>query len=69
MKSSGLKKGDTVVMVNCFEMESPKNKGRRFIVSSDPRELCGSEVCRLMYENSCARAYTAFATEYLKKVT
>lgn len=56
----GLKIGDQVIMVNCLEAQTYKN--RIWKVRSSTWNLCGTEVVLL-------EGYTGgFATEFLKKL-
>lgn len=60
-----MKIGDRVTMHGCGEATFDKNKDRVFVVASVPRDLCGSEVVSIDYEDTGGRAYTSFATEFL----
>jgi hypothetical protein len=57
---SGLKPGDNVNMIDCFEAQ--KYKDRIWKVMSEPWDLCGSEVVKLKDKPG------GFATRCLKKV-
>jgi len=58
----GLKPGDKVKMVNCYEARLEKNKDKVFEVKSGPGEICGQEVVKL-------DGYPGgFATKFLVKV-
>lgn len=61
-----IKKQDRVKMHTCGEAKFPKNLDQTFIVSSEPRMLCGTEVVAIDLECTGERAYTAFATEFLE---
>ncbi len=61
-KPSGLKPGDKVVMHTCLESKSGKYKDKIWTVTSEPWDLCGSEVVLL------GGFRGGFATEFLKKV-
>lgn len=59
---SGLKIGDSVMMVNCYEAE--KYPDKVWVVRSEPWEVCGSEVVLLEgksggFDTSCLRKVTA----------
>ena len=56
-----LQKGDKVVMHTCYEAELEKYKNKVWTVTSNPWDLCGSEVVNLEGFSG------GFATEYLKK--
>ena len=58
----GLKPGDSVRMVNCYEAELSKNKDKVWRVRSEPWELCGAEVVLLEGKSG------GFATCYLEKI-
>lgn len=60
--SSGLKPGDQVVMVNCFEAKSEENKDKIWLVTTEPWDVCGSEVVKLEGKRG------GFATKCLRKV-
>jgi hypothetical protein len=60
-RKSGLKPGDKVVIVNCFEAD--KYTGRIWEVETNPWDLCGSEVVLLKGHSG------GFDTARLKKVT
>lgn len=60
--AEGLKPGDHVIMVNCYEARLDKYKGQVFEVRSEPWDLCGSEVVMLKGKSG------GFATEFLYKV-
>ena len=57
---SGLKSGDRVTIVNCYEAE--KYNGRIWTVESEPWECCGSEIVLLEGKSG------GFDTSRLKKV-
>jgi ssDNA-binding Zn-finger/Zn-ribbon topoisomerase 1 len=61
-KKHDLKPGDKVVMYGCAEAELEKYKGKIWTVTSEPWNLCGSQV--VMLEGFRG----GFATEFLKKV-
>lgn len=61
-KSSGLKIGDRVVMVNCFEAKAEKNKDKIWVITSEPWDVCGSEIVKLDGKRG------GFATKFLRKV-
>jgi hypothetical protein len=61
-KPSGLHEGDKVVMHTCSEASLEKYKDKVFICTSEPWDLCGSEV--IMIDG----VRGGFATEYLRKV-
>ena len=65
IKLSGLKPGDRVRIVNCYEARSGKYEGIVFNVTCEPRIVSGSEVVRLESE---VKTFPAFATEFLEKV-
>ena len=58
----GLKPGDHVIMVNCYEAGLDKYKNKVFTVISEPWDLCGNEVVKLEGISG------GFATKFLKKV-
>ena len=62
-KPSGLKPGDQVRMVNCYEAHLEKYQGKVWTVASDPGDLCGSEVVKLEGFRG------VFATDCLEKVS
>jgi|WetSurMetagenome_2_1015567.scaffolds.fasta_scaffold1809900_2 hypothetical protein len=57
---SGLKPGDRVFMVDCYEAE--KYAGRAWTVESEPWECCGSEIVLLEGKSG------GFDTSRLKKL-
>ena len=59
--AKGLKPGDKVVMVDCYEARLTTNQGKVWTVASEPWMLCGSEVVKL--EGKAG----GFATKYLKR--
>lgn len=61
-KPSGLKEGNKVVMHTCAESRMEKYKDKVFTCTSDPWEMCGSEVIMLDGVRG------GFATEFLRKV-
>jgi hypothetical protein len=61
-KASGLTKGEQVVMHTCREASNPKYAGKVWTTTSEPWDLCGSEVIKLEGFSG------GFATEYLKRV-
>ena len=61
-KASGLHEGDKVMMHTCAESSIEKYKDKVFTCTSEPWDLCGSEVIMLDGVRG------GFATEYLKKV-
>ena len=60
-KPSGLHKGNRVIMHTCSESALEKYKDKVFTCTSEPWDLCGSEV--IMIDG----VRGGFATEYLKK--
>ncbi|MBA1335891.1 MAG: hypothetical protein HPY66_1709 [Firmicutes bacterium] len=60
--AEGLKIGDKVVMVDCYEARLEANKDKIWTVVSDPWDLCSSEVVKLQGKAG------GFATEFLKRV-
>lgn len=61
-KVGRIKPGDEVVMYRCSEAELDKYKKHTFLVTSEPWDLCGTEVVKL-------HGYAGgFATEFLQKV-
>ena len=66
--SEKLSIGEHVVMHTCGEATLPKNDGVLFVVASEPRDLCGTEVVTLNFKDSDERIYMAFATEFLQRV-
>ena len=56
-----LKPGDKVVMVDCYEARSEANKDKIWVVTSEPWDVCGSEVVKLEGKRG------GFATEFLRK--
>ena len=61
LKASGLHEGDKATMHTCSESTFEKYKGKVFTCTSEPWDLCGSEV--IMIDG----VRGGFATEYLKK--
>jgi hypothetical protein len=61
-KASGLREGDRVIMHTCGESRLEKYKDKTFTCTSEPWDLCGSEVIMLDGVRG------GFATEYLRKV-
>lgn len=49
-------------MVNCYESRKEENKDKVWLVTSEPWDLCGSEVVKLEGKSG------GFATEFLRKV-
>lgn len=62
IKPSGLKPGDQVVMINCLEARSEDNKGKVWLVTTEPWDVCGSEVVKIKGKSG------GFATKCLRKV-
>ena len=62
IKSSMLHEGDKVIMHTCSESRLEKYKDKIFTCTSEPWNLCGSEVIMLDGVRG------GFATEYLRKV-
>lgn len=60
IKKSGLKPGDDVKMVNCYEAR--KNPDKVWKVKSEPWEMCGTEVVLLEGKSG------GFDTSCLEKV-
>lgn len=54
--------GDKVKIVDCAEARLEKYKDKTFVVTSEPWNLCGSEVIKLEGISG------GFATEFLRKV-
>lgn len=63
IKLSGLHEGDKVIMHTCAESALEKYKDKVFTCTSEPWDLCGSEVIKLD-----GGVKGGFATEYLRKV-
>lgn len=61
-RPSGLHEGDKVVMHTCSAASLDKYKDKVFICTSEPWDLCSSEV--IMIDG----VRGGFATEYLRKV-
>lgn len=62
IKPSGLKPGDQVVMINCFEAKSEESKDKVWLVITEPWDVCGSEVVKIKGKAG------GFATKCLRKV-
>ena len=62
IKPSCLKPGDRVVMINCYEASMEENKDKIWLVTTEPWDVCGSEVVKL--EGKAG----GFATKCLRKV-
>ncbi len=60
--ANNLKPGDKVIMVNCYEARLEKYKDKIWTVSSEPWDLCGSEVVKLEGKSG------GFATKFLERV-
>ena len=65
--SDKLKAGEFVVMHSCGEAGFPENEGVIFEVSSNPRDLCGTEVVCIVSQDQSIR-YPSFSTNYLQRV-
>lgn len=57
-----IKKGDSVIMVNCYEADHDKYSGKIFKVITDPQKMCGSDVVWLEGYSGC------FDLDCLKKI-
>jgi len=61
-KSSGFKTGDRVMIINCYEASMEENKNKIWLVTTEPWDVCGSEVVKLEGKRG------GFATKCLRKV-
>lgn len=58
--------GDKVKLVKCYEARSGKYDGVVFEVTSEPWDVCGSQVVTIA---SPEKRFPLFATEFLERVS